>query len=267
VQDKRFFIFRHGRVLVRKDSPDLLPVSREWPALESMAESILPMSKDPENTNFVVQLRPDAEPGADFEWIPLRGLVGRVDDDIFNLWGKASQILHWQKIHRYCGTCGAETVDHPSEQAKICPACSLSWYPRISPCVIVLITRGEEMLLARSPRFTEGMYSTLAGFVEPGESVESTLRREIAEEVAIGIKNIRYFGSQPWPFPGQLMLGFFAEYSSGEIHIDGVEISDAGWYHFRNLPMIPGAGTIAGRMIRRYADHLEGRYPSPIDRR
>ena len=256
VQDKRFFIVRHGRVLVRKDSPDIHPVSREWPGLESMAESILPIGKDSENADFVVQLQPDAEPGVDFEWIPLRSLVGRVDDHIFNLWGKASQILHWQKTHRYCGSCGAETVDHPSEQAKICPACSLSWYPRISPCIIVLITRGEEMLLARSPRFTEGMYSTLAGFVEPGESVESTLKREIAEEVAIGIKNIRYFGSQPWPFPGQLMLGFFAEHASGEIHIDGVEISDAGWYHFRNLPLIPGEGTIAGRMIRWQVDQL-----------
>ena len=241
---------------MRKGIPDIHPFSDEWFSLEPMAESVYPLNKTLGNTDFVVQLHPDAEPGDDFEWLALRNLAGRVDDDIFNLWGKASQILHWQKTHRYCGNCSAETVDHPSEQAKVCPACALSWYPRISPCIIVLIIRGEKMLLARSPRFTEGMYSTLAGFIEPGESVESTLKREIAEEVAIRIKNIRYFGSQPWPFPGQLMLGFFADYDAGEIHIDGVEINDAGWYHFRNLPLIPGEGTIAGRMIRWQVDQL-----------
>jgi NAD+ diphosphatase len=254
--ENNYFIFQRGRVLVRKGSLEVGPVTEEWPTLEPLAKSILPLSKGPENTDYAVDLHTEAQPGADFEWIPLRSLVGRVDDESFKLWGKASQTLHWQKTHRFCGSCGAETVDHPSEQARICQACSLTWYPRISPCIIVLITRGEEMLLARSPRFTEGMYSTLAGFVEPGESVESTLHREIAEEVAIRIKNIRYFGSQPWPFPGQLMLGFIADYDAGEIHIDGVEISDAGWYHYRHLPMIPGVGTIAGMMIRWQVDRL-----------
>jgi NAD+ diphosphatase len=254
-QEKNYFIFRQGRVLVHKGAPDIRPMGEEWHNLEPSAEIILPLSKGIENTDFVVELSPEADP--DLEWVSLRSLVGRVNDDSFNLWGKAAQILNWQKTHRYCGSCGRKTADHPSEQAKICPVCSLSWYPRIAPCIIVLVTRGEEMLLARSPRFTEGMYSTLAGFVEPGESVESTLQREIAEEVAIGIKNIRYFGSQPWPFPGQLMLGFLAEYDTGEIHIDGIEISDAGWYTSRNLPQIPGEGTIAGQMIRHYLSGLD----------
>ncbi len=256
MQENNYFIFQEGRVLIRKDSPEIGPVTGEWPTLEPLAESILPLGKGPGNTDYAVDLHSEAQPGADFEWIPLRSLVGRIDDESFKLWGKAAQTLHWRKTHRFCGSCGAETVDHPSQQARVCPACSLTWYPRISPCIIVLINRGEEMLLARSPRFTEGMYSTLAGFVEPGESVESTLHREIAEEVAIEIKNIRYFGSQPWPFPGQLMLGFIADYAAGEIRSDGVEISDAGWYHFRHLPMIPGLGTIAGRMIRRQVDRL-----------
>lgn len=252
---KNYFIFRQGRVLVHKGDSNIRPIGEEWHKLESLAEIILPLSKSIENNDFVVELSPEA--GPDLEWVPLRSLVGRVEDDSFNLWGKAAQILNWQKTHRYCGNCGRETADHPTELAKICPICSLSWYPRISPCIIVLVTRGEEMLLARSPRFTEGMYSTLAGFVEAGESVESTLHREIAEEVAIRIKNIRYFGSQPWPFPGQLMLGFLAEYDTGEIRVDGVEISDAGWYTSRNLPQIPGEGTIAGRMIRHFLSGLE----------
>lgn len=257
VETEHYFVFRDERVLIRKDGSEIAPFSgNEWPGLKAWAQTVLPMGNDRGTKHFVVELAVDFAPGSDSEWLSLRSLVGMIDDDRFNQWGKAAQILHWHKTHRYCGQCGHETVVQETEQARICPACALSWYPRISPCVIVLITRGEELLLARSPRFREGMFSTLAGFVEPGESLEATLHREIAEEVAIRIKNIRYFGSQPWPFPHQLMLGFFAEYDSGEIEIDGVEISDAGWYHCRNLPMIPGEGTIAGRMIRHYLESL-----------
>ncbi len=257
VEAEHFYIFCADRVLARKDGSEITPFSgSEWPGLKSWAQTVLPVGNDPNTKNFVVELAADFVTGSDFEWLSLRRLVGMIDDTRFNLWGKAAQILHWRKNHRYCGQCGHETLAHETEQARVCPACSLSWYPRISPCVIVLVTRGEELLLARSPRFREGMYSTLAGFVEPGESLEVTLHREIAEEVAIRVKNIRYFGSQPWPFPGQLMLGFFAEYDSGEIEVDGVEISDAGWYHCRNLPMIPVEGTIAGQMIRHYLDRL-----------
>ena len=254
-QEQHYFILRQGQVLVRKGVTDILPLAEGWDALRPKAETVLPLSKDENNRDFAVQLHPDIDPGTDFEWISLRSLVGRLDAASFDRWGRAAQILHWQKTHRYCGTCGAETVDHPSDLAKVCPVCSLSWYPRISPCIIVLVARRKEILLARSPHFRPGMYSTLAGFVEPGESVESTIRREISEEVAIRTDNFRYFGSQPWPFPGQLMLGFFADYESGEIQIDGIEISDAGWFHAGNLPPIPEEGTIAGRMIRH---HLAG---------
>lgn len=257
MQGERYFIFCQDRLLARKDDSEITPFSGiEWESLKPWAKTVLPIGKALDTQNFVVDLAEDFEPGSGLAWASLRSLVGMVDDDQFNQWGKAAQLLHWQKTHRYCGQCGGQTVPNEGEQVRICPACSLSWYPRISPCVIVLVTRGEELLLARSPRFREGMFSTLAGFVEPGESLEATLHREIAEEVAIKIKNIRYFGSQPWPFPGQLMLGFFADYDSGEIEIDGVEICDAGWYHRRSLPMIPGEGTIAGRMIRHYLASL-----------
>ncbi|MDR3630165.1 MAG: NAD(+) diphosphatase [Desulfocapsaceae bacterium] len=253
--EQRYYILRQGQVLIRKGNTDIRPLTEDGKALCSGAETILPLSKGQKNRDFAVQLHPDTEPGPGFEWIPLRSLVGRLDAASFDRWGRAAQILNWQKTHRYCGACGAATVEHPSELARVCPSCSLTWYPRIAPCIIVLIARGKEILLARSPHFRPGMYSTLAGFIEPGESVESTMQREISEEVAIRIKNFRYFGSQPWPFPGQLMLGFFADYDSGEIQIDGVEISDAGWYRAENLPLIPEEGTIAGRMIR---CHLAG---------
>lgn len=249
---ENYFIFCKNRVLVRKGTAEIRPFSTEWPIFQPLAETVLPVGKNPEAGNFAVELKSDKVPDSAYEWVSLRSLVGRIDDAAFNLWGKASQILNWHKGHHFCGRCGGKTVDHESEQAKVCPSCSLIWYPRISPCIIVLISRGHEVLLARSPRFTKGMYSVLAGFIEPGESVESTLRREIAEEVDLRIKNIRYFGSQPWPFPGQLMLGFLADYDSGKLHIDGIEIIDAGWYHADNLPMIPGEGTIAGRMIRHH---------------
>jgi len=253
-----YFVFRDERVLARKERAALLPFSgRQWSFLKPLAESILPIGKVPGGQGFAVEMANGFEIGNEFEWLSLRGLVGTLDDEMFNIWGRAAPLLRWQKNHRFCGRCGEMTQLHEREQVRKCPACSVAYYPRISPCIIVLVTRGEELLLARSPRFPEGMYSTLAGFVEVGEPLERTVQREIAEEVSIQVRNIRYFASQPWPFPDQLMLGFFAEYDAGEIQIDGEEISDAGWYHHRSLPIIPSEGTIAGRMSRRYMEQLK----------
>jgi NAD+ diphosphatase len=253
----RYFIFSQGKILVRRGRSDVAPLAADrWPDLRPRAGTVLPMGEVDGAMAFAVELLPETEVGEDLQWLGLRSLVGTVDDSRFNLWGKAAQLLHWHGSHRYCGRCGRPTRNHDHDQARICPDCSLVWYPRISPCIIVLVTRGEEVLLARSPRFREGMYSTLAGFIEPGESAEDALRREIMEEVSLEVGAIRYMGSQPWPFPGQLMLGFFADYAAGEIAIDGLEISDAGWYHCRRLPPIPGEGTIAGQMIRQYLREL-----------
>ena len=253
----RYFIFSRGKILIRRGRVDVAPLAADrWPAFRPYAGTVLPMGEVDGTMAFAVELLPGAAIGGDLEWLSLRSLVGEVDDARFNLWGKAAQLLHWHGSHRYCGRCGRPTQAHASDQARVCPDCSLVWYPRISPCIIVLVTRGEELLLARSPRFRDGMYSTLAGFIEPGESAEEALRREVREEVAIEVGAVRYFGSQPWPFPGQLMLGFFAQYASGEIAIDGLEISDAGWYHCRRLPPVPGEGTIAGQMIRAYLGQI-----------
>ena len=131
-----------------------------------------------------------------------------------------------------------------------CPACHASYYPRINPCMIVLVTRGEELLLARAQRFSTPMYSTLAGFVEAGESVEETLVREVREEVGVDVRNARYFGSQPWPFPSNLMLGFHAEYAGGDIVVQEEEIADARFFHYSQLPMIPPRGSIAHALIQ-----------------
>ncbi|MEM8810916.1 MAG: NAD(+) diphosphatase [Cyanobacteria bacterium P01_G01_bin.38] len=179
----------------------------------------------------------------------LRSQYTLLDDAFFALAGRAYQIMEWDRTHQYCGHCAMAMVDGVSDRAKRCPKCGLRQYPRLSPAIIVLISRGDELLLARAPRFREGMYSVLAGFVEPGESLEETVAREVYEEVGIAVKDIRYFGSQPWPFPNSLMIGFTASYASGEIAIDGKEIEAADWFTKDNLPPVPGKLSIARQLI------------------
>jgi NAD+ diphosphatase len=179
----------------------------------------------------------------------LRQLYPQLGDEQFAIAGRAVQLKEWNRTHQYCGHCATPTVQIDYERAKRCPKCGLVNYPRIAPAIIVLISRGEEILLARAPRFPEGMYSVLAGFVEPGESLEATLRREVKEEVGVDVQDIRYFGSQPWPFPHSLMIGFTATYAGGEIVPEPEEIVDAGWFHKDQLPAIPPKPSIARKLI------------------
>jgi NAD+ diphosphatase len=179
----------------------------------------------------------------------LRELYGTLDEDLFVLSGRAIQIVEWDRTHQYCGHCATPTTQLSHERAKRCPQCGLVNYPRLSPAVIVLISRGEELLLARAPRFPAGMYGLIAGFVEPGESLEETVVREVREEVGIEVKDISYFGSQPWPFPNSLMIGFTATYASGDIAIEPEELADAAWFSKHNLPQIPPKLSIARKLI------------------
>jgi NAD+ diphosphatase len=179
----------------------------------------------------------------------LRGLWGSLGDASFLMAGRAVQVVEWADTHRFCGRCATPMERVPTERCMRCPRCGLLGYPRIAPAVIVLVRRGEEALLARGARFPGVFYSTLAGFVEIGESLEDTIAREIREEVGIEVKGIRYFGSQPWPFPHSLMVGYFAEWASGDLHPDGSEILDARWYRATDLPPIPPPLSIARRLI------------------
>ncbi len=179
----------------------------------------------------------------------LRELYGTLDEELFVISGRAIQIVEWDRTHQYCGHCATPTTQLPHERAKRCPKCGLVNYPRLSPAVIMLVCRGEELLLARAPRFPAGMYSILAGFVEPGESLEETVVREVREEVGIEVKDIRYFGSQPWPFPNSLMIGFTATYASGDIAIAPEELTDAAWFSKHNLPQLPPKLSIARKLI------------------
>jgi NAD+ diphosphatase len=181
-------------------------------------------------------------------------LLGRVDDALFGLAGNAQQLLSWDRESRFCGRCGQSTGTHDRERARVCVPCGSSVYPRIAPCVIALVSRGEELLLARNANFPGEMFSTLAGFIEVGESVEDCLRREVKEEVGVDVGEMRYFGSQPWPFPNQLMLGFFAEYRGGDIVCEDEEIAEAHWFRPDALPTIPPPHSIAGRLIRHHVE-------------
>ncbi|KZX53434.1 NADH pyrophosphatase [Halioglobus sp. HI00S01] len=179
-------------------------------------------------------------------------LLGRVDEQLFAAAGRAAQLLDWERDHQFCGRCGGAMHTDLAERAMRCPPCGTTLYPRIAPCIITLVTRGDELLLARNANFPGPMYSTLAGFIEAGESAEETLRREVREEVGVEVDQLQYFQSQAWPFPNQLMLGFYAEYASGEITPDRTEIADAQWFHYTDLPAIPPASSVAGQLIRHY---------------
>jgi len=187
--------------------------------------------------------------GFDAELVPLRQVFSMAGPEAFAMAGRATQLIDWQLTHQYCGRCGHQTQLHDRDFAMHCSQCGLNSYPRISPAVMVLVRRGTELLLARSPHFKPGVFSALAGFVEAGETLEECAKREVKEEVGIEIDHLRYFHSQSWPFPNSLMIAFFADYKGGEITPDPNEIEAAGWFDIENLPRLPDQVSIARRLI------------------
>lgn len=179
----------------------------------------------------------------------LRQWFGILDDEGLAIAMRAIQLLEWDRTHRYCGACAQPTERVQGERARRCPVCGLSTYPRISPAMMVLITRGRELLLARGRQFPPGRYSALAGFLEAGETIEQAIRREVREEVGVSIRDLRYFGSQSWPFPNSLMIAFTAHWDEGEIQIDPKELADAGWFTPERLPELPPRLSIARALI------------------
>jgi len=214
---------------------------------------------------YSAELPADAQAPDGGKFRDLRQLFGRLPDEVMAVAGRAVQIMEWDRTHQFCGACGSATVPHVKTRSRVCtnPECAIEHYPRLSPAMIVAVERGPEILLARSPHFAPGIYSVLAGFVDPGESAEDAVHREVYEETRVKVKNIRYFGSQAWPFPNSLMLGFQAEYVSGDIVPEEGEIEDAAFFHVDALPKrFPGRVSIAQWLLddfcRRNGRALEG---------
>ena len=251
-----WFAFRGERLLVRgqSDAVALLEYD-ELALLGANFEAGHYLGRLDDVDCYAVRLDDSSELPDETSLEGLRALFGRLPDTYYAIAGRAIQILHWDQTHQFCGRCGEATVLAPSDRAKLCPKCGLLSFPRLSPAVIMLVQRGDELLLARGAQFPEAFYSVLAGFVEPGESLEEAVQREIFEEVALDVTDVRYFGSQPWPFPHQLMIGFTCQYAGGEITPQASEIVDAGWFsRHGELPRLPGKLSIARRLIDWFLD-------------
>lgn len=179
----------------------------------------------------------------------LRSLFGVMDDELVAVAGRAFQIIDWDRTHQYCGVCATPAERAPHERSRKCPACGHTAYPRISPAMMCLVTRGDKILLARNVNFPAGRYSALAGFLEAGERIEEAIIREVREEVGIDVANPKYFASQSWPFPHSLMIAFTAEYSGGELTPNGHEIAEAAWFTADDLPQLPPRISIARALI------------------
>jgi NAD+ diphosphatase len=185
---------------------------------------------------------------------PFNAVSDILDDKMLTLGGMAQQILYWQRQSSCCSRCGGELQQIPAGWGKKCRTCAHEHYPHIHPCVIVLVKRGEEFLLARKPGWPQGRYSLVAGFLDIGESLEECVHREVLEETGLRVANLRYVGSQNWPFPSQVMAGFLADYAGGEIHVDTTELEDARWFSPASLPTsLPSVRSIARWIIDNHA--------------
>lgn len=208
---------------------------------------------------YSAELPDDAQAPDGMDFRSLRRLYGAIDEDFFWIAGRAVQIVEWDRTHQFCGACGTPTGKDRRERVRKCPACGHTSYPRLAPAIIVAVTRGDELLLARSHRHPPDLYSVLAGFVEPGETLEECVVREIKEEVGLDVKEICYFGSQPWPFPHSLMIAFTCEYAGGEIMLEEEEMAEAGWYTADDLPRVPPPLSISRQLIDWFVDNHGGR--------
>ena len=244
------FVFQQTLLLVASDAPGTqLPGHGQLAGLGTAPLRRLYLGTLGGRACYAFEYGADTRAPQGMLWQGLRALYGRLDDSLFALAGRALQFIDWDRTHQFCGRCGTPMRARDSERARECPACALVVYPRIAPAVMCLVRRRREILLARSPRFAPGMYSALAGFVEPGESLEQCLAREVLEETGVRIANVRYFASQPWPFPHSLMIAFVADYAGGELAPAAEEIEDAQWFDIDALPNLPNRISIARRLI------------------
>jgi len=248
-QNKGFWLIIQNNelVLLKNNTP---PAALDVTQLTAAFINQYPLGEIRGRKYFCAEINSDLNIQDSFNVLPLRGALSLLDKDNYGMAVKAYSVIHWDKTHQFCGCCGAKTIHQGNGFERSCPICLLSFFPRISPSIIVLIKNNDHVLMARSPHFPAGIYGLIAGFVEAGESLEEAVHREVKEEVGLEIKNLSYFGSQPWPFPDSLMVAFMAEYSSGDIVMDKNEIEDAAWYKYDNLPGRPSTKiSIAAKLL------------------
>ncbi|QGZ40163.1 NAD+ diphosphatase [Pseudoduganella flava] len=251
--DPLTFLFHRGRLLLR--SADLA-----LPATLAPPERVHPVGLWQGRYCQVAWTDDEALPDDAHDWHGLRALFGVKDDAFVALAGRAAQIAEWARTHRYCGVCGTPMTAVAGERACRCPACGFTAYPRISPAMMVLIRKGDAVLLARHGQSPYQRFTALAGFLEAGESAEEAVHREVMEEVGLKVHNLRYFGSQSWPFPHSLMIAFTAEYLEGDIRTDPAEIAEARWFGPDDeFPEIPPGVSIASELIGAYRPRQAGR--------
>ena len=239
------FIFKNSKLLVNQDTGN--PLQEKTIPLEfSLYLGVF------NNLHIYAGEAVDEKAPYNARWEDIRSLFGRLDDTFLALAGKASQLLLWERTHQFCGQCGSKTGKRDNERAKECKSCNLLYFPKICPVIMVLIQKNDEILLARGTDFPIAFYSVLAGFVDSGETLEECLRREVFEEVGLVVDSLHYFGSQAWPFPNSLMIGFTCQWKSGEIQSNPAEILDARWFRKDNLPLLPPDYSLSRIMIEAF---------------
>lgn len=245
-----WLIFKDKQILIKEDKGKIItPTFKDVEKFINGLESKYHLGELNGIQCFCGEINSCVEFSGEFKLLSLRKGAAVIDKDIFPIWGRAAQIIHFHKINRYCSVCGSENKPSENEFSMECSSCKYTTYPHVCPAIIVGITDGDKILLANNKNFPEGLHSVIAGFLDVNETLEDCVKREVFEEVGIKVKNIKYFDSQPWPYPNSIMIGFTAEYESGEIKVDGDEIVHADWYEKNNLPMIPDETTIARRII------------------
>lgn len=238
-----WFIFSGGHMLVANDHKTL-PAS----SLCKLQRTLY-LGRLKETFVFAGEAADGIEAPSGWIWVPIRPLHATLNPAEYAIAGRAMQLIHWDQNNQYCGHCGHPTFSRESERCRECKSCGRLFYPKFSMAILALIRKKNQILLARSSHFPEPFYSVLAGFVEPGETLEQCVAREVFEEVGIKVKKIQYFGSQPWPLSNSIMIGFSCEWQSGEIRIDPAEIEDAAWFEAANLPRLPPLYSLARFLI------------------
>lgn len=258
-KSKLYFIFNNDELLMKIGSEDIsIPNENDINNLNINLTNVDSLViKNNKEFLFAKTYKPSSNLSSEFQFFKLRSLISSMNEDLFNLAGKAYYLTKWTDTYKYCNRCGTLMENKNDERAKICPSCNFISYPRISPAIITAIIRDNKLLLAHNTNFPKKRYSVIAGFLEPGETFEDCVSREVWEETKIKVKNIKYFGSQPWPFPDSLMVAFTCEYENGELTVDGKEIDDASWYTVNEFPNIPFKGSIARKLIDWFADNYK----------